>query len=597
MASTSIGNITATLGLESQGFMRALKMAGAALSVFTVYKIGKESVRAFAQFEEAMRNVNTIAKENEQQFQATGQSVMELARQFGRTPTGLAQALYDINSASFLAAQGLEVLEASAIAARAGLSTTQEAARAITSALNAYGLAATEATDISDTMFQAVKYGVFTFGQFAGSLGIAVSTAAAAKVPFDELAAAIATMTRGGINIREAFTALNRVLLRIIQNKGLLGKVFATTAEGSGAAMLKVRKMAGTMEFLEKVTKGDTEAMIALGFMVRDLKAALSLTRNEGRDYAMDVERIATKNRRAGASAAAFAEQTKALSFEFDLLKSEVAVVAINIGSVLAPIVRLITKDVKNTTKAINDQKGAWTALRDAVQWAADAHQTWQDMMSIYWSEVWIELKFAGKAVALFTSGMVDNITNGIKRLVDKFKPFFLWLKEQWENVFKSREEIEREAAEAAARNRMIIVAASYPITTPEGAEPPPYRNLVREQEELRLQMEREMENLFQPYKYDMAPGRGFIQHIRKMREAFEGIYLDQQKAAASPLTLIRQGAATIEKGTVDAFRSERGLVDPGRKAAIETAANTKKANEILEKGIKIANLERVRID
>jgi len=104
-----------------------------------VLAIGGIATKQFMDFEAAMRDVNTIARQSETQFQRTGRTVLDLAMEMGQQPTELADALYNINSASFVADRGLKVLRQSAIAGRAGVASTAEAAKALTGVLNAYG--------------------------------------------------------------------------------------------------------------------------------------------------------------------------------------------------------------------------------------------------------------------------------------------------------------------------------------------------------------------------------------------------------------------------------------------------------------------------
>ena len=299
------------------------------------------AVRSFAQFEAKMRNVNTIAKQNEDQFERTSEAVLLLSREMGKSPTELADALYDINSASFQGAEGLKVLEAAAVAGRAGVSDTATAAKAITSVLNAYSLSAEEAGDVSDILFKTVEKGVVTFPELSETIGTVVSTANAAKVPFDQVAAGIATMTKGGIKSVVATTALNRLMLAFIKPSEGMKEALKDVGAESGAALLESRGLAGAMQFVQERTGGAVTEVVKLVPGMRSMKAALSLTRDEGKAFAADLVEVADKTSRAGATQAAFKEQSKSLSFQLDRVKTTVATLAIRIGKKLAPAVRV----------------------------------------------------------------------------------------------------------------------------------------------------------------------------------------------------------------------------------------------------------------
>src|SRR5690606_2299601 len=95
---------------------------------------------AAVEFEKNMRNVNSLPLESDARLSSLSRSVLEIARQVPQTAENLAEGLYDIASSGFEGAEGLMVLEASAVAASAGLTTTAVSAGVVTSVLNAYGL-------------------------------------------------------------------------------------------------------------------------------------------------------------------------------------------------------------------------------------------------------------------------------------------------------------------------------------------------------------------------------------------------------------------------------------------------------------------------
>ena len=201
---------------KNQKSMQALAIGMVAVSAGIAIALGKVTASA-VDFEKEMRRVNTIMLLSDNSLSEMSEEVKDLAVEFGRMPTDLAKGLYDIGSASFYGAEGMLVLEASARAAVGGITTTKVAADAITTVLNSYGLSASEAADVSDILFTTVKFGKVTFEELGTNIGQAATTAALAGVSFEEVGAAFATITRGGINAAEAGTAINRMLLTFIK--------------------------------------------------------------------------------------------------------------------------------------------------------------------------------------------------------------------------------------------------------------------------------------------------------------------------------------------------------------------------------------------
>jgi TP901 family phage tail tape measure protein len=285
-----------------------------------------------------MRNVNSITKQSEAQFADTSNQVLALSRTVPQSAATLAKGLYDIASSGFSGADGMTILKTSAIAATAGMTTADVSAKAITATLNAYGRQASDSSDISDVLFKTVEVGVITFEELASGMGTWIGMAAAAKVPVDEAAAAIAAMTLSGIGAAESGTALNRVMTALISPGEELTNTLAELGYESGAQALETDGLRGVMEKLRGATGGNITEMQALFPEVRALKGALALTANEGQNFANTFDQITDKTARAGAAEAAYAEQSKALSVQWDLTKSSMNGFAIEVGNRLLPI-------------------------------------------------------------------------------------------------------------------------------------------------------------------------------------------------------------------------------------------------------------------
>ena len=92
------------------------------------------------------------------------------------------------------------------------MTDTGTAADAITTILNAYGMSADRAGEVSDLLFSIVKRGKTTFAELAPSIGLVATTAATAGVSTEELGAALATMTRSGVKTDNAITAVQAII-------------------------------------------------------------------------------------------------------------------------------------------------------------------------------------------------------------------------------------------------------------------------------------------------------------------------------------------------------------------------------------------------
>jgi len=352
-----VQKVDATLGrleTRAKSFGKTMTSAGKKMrNSLTLPILGAAGVATyqFTQFEKGMRNVNTIARETEAQFDRTSDAVLDMAVELGKSPMGMADALYNINSASFKSAAGLEVLEAATKAGVAGLADTATSAKATTAILNAYGKSSKEATDVSDVLFKTVERGVLAYGELASFLGSTAGTAAALKVDFAEVAAAVATMTRGGINAAETFTALNRLMMRFLNASPELKTAMKAAGFESADAMFKTLGLAKSIRWLNELTGGSAQKLSDLGFLENDLKAALKLTGDQADDYAEDLQQIAIKANRAGAAQNAFNEQTKTVSHTLDQLKATLQAGAIKFVGEFSGELKSLVEDLRDAAK------------------------------------------------------------------------------------------------------------------------------------------------------------------------------------------------------------------------------------------------------
>lgn len=314
--------------LLKMGFAAAAVAVGVALAY---------SVAQAAAFDKEMRNVQSITKVSDSQLQDMGSTLIDMSTKLPQSATTLAAGLYEIASSGFQGADGLKVLEASAISASAGLTTTNVAAKAITSVLNAYGLSADHATDVSDVLFQTVNVGVVTFEELAGTIGDVVGTAAAATVEVDELASAVATMTLSGISASEAGTSLNRLIQSLIDPSEELAAALNEVGYESGATALQTDSLSTVIEKLRVASDGNIETLLKWFPEIRAARGALALMSNEGANYARVVADIENKESRAGAARAALTEQMKSASAQWEIFKNRINAGAIIVGSKMLP--------------------------------------------------------------------------------------------------------------------------------------------------------------------------------------------------------------------------------------------------------------------
>lgn len=290
-------------------------------------------------FEAAMHNVATISTDVQNNFEGTSKAVLGLSQQVPQSATTLAQGLYEIVSSNFAGADAFHVLEVSAKAASAGLTDTDTSARAITAALNAYGLSAASAGDVSDILFQTVNKGVVSFGDLAQNLGDFIGIAASAKVPLQDVASAYAAITLAGVPAAEAATSINQLLTKLIKPTESLAALYKQLGYESGATALKQRGLQQVITDIGKATGGSTETLVRMFNDVRAARGVLALLSADGKNYQAALDGITDASQRTGATQRAFAEQMKSAQAQLRLFANAAEAFGISVGlKVLPPL-------------------------------------------------------------------------------------------------------------------------------------------------------------------------------------------------------------------------------------------------------------------
>jgi TP901 family phage tail tape measure protein len=391
-----------TRGSKAMGLMGkagALAAGGGVLALGLA--LGK-SVKAAADFEKSMRNVNTIAKVSEQRLGALGKQVLKLATQTGQAPTDLAAGLYDIVSSGFKASDAMKILEKSAVAAAAGMTTTETSTKAVVAVLNAYGMGADKAGVVSDQLFGIVDRGVITFEELAGQIGDLLPYAPKLGLGLEQLGGAIATITKGGTNAAETMTQIKGVMVQFIGPNDALAAAIKRTGFATGEQLVKSKGLQGALEAVAGTTDGTSTAMRSLFPEIRGLSGALALTGSKAKGANEDLKAMADVS---GKTQAALAEQSKGAEFQWNRFKAAIKVAGIELGTGLLPG---LTKGLKSFSQTLAEMSES-----------GKLEQLGQDL-----GDIVTTLVEAGPAISEGLKGGIDGIGLGIRAAQAALLPF-----------------------------------------------------------------------------------------------------------------------------------------------------------------------------
>lgn len=246
--------------LDGIGIKGAAAGGAAVLLVSTFKKVAQEAYEFEMAYGMAMREVQTISKAVQDDFEGISQSIVDMAANGPDDAIKLAKAYYQIVSAGHDGAAGLELLSVASKAAVAGVTDTMTAADGLTTVINAWGLEADQANAVADTMFKTVERGKTTFSQLASNIAQVAPLASANGISLNEIFAALQTITKQGTPTAQAMTQIRSSIINMNNSLGDGWSKTMTYQDG----LNKIAEMAGGSSIELKKLIPDVEGMSAV---------------------------------------------------------------------------------------------------------------------------------------------------------------------------------------------------------------------------------------------------------------------------------------------------------------------------------------------
>ena len=284
--------LDATLSHTSKGIGSAFMDTASQMAILAGV-VAVTSTKLAADFESALAKAGAVAEASEVQIDSWGKKILEISKETTHSATDIANALYWIKSDMPDATDTVqwETLNIAIKGATAGIADLEDATSALIRAQNAYSgmpSALADAGAYMDAMNTAVQRGSITLQDFVSYMGQAIGEAAQANVPFTELAAAVATLTRKGVPAATAFTALRQTLVTFYKPSAEASKIAEELGIDMSLTGLRAKGLAGALtEIAEKVPDDELARVFS---NVRALKAVLPLTSADMKDFNLDLE-------------------------------------------------------------------------------------------------------------------------------------------------------------------------------------------------------------------------------------------------------------------------------------------------------------------
>lgn len=332
-----------------------------------------QALGEFSNFEAKMAQVATLNSDIAAGFDESQQAVLGLSTSLGVDAADAADTFYQAISASVKGAEdqagALKLVEAAGKAAVGGALDQTVAVDGITTALNAWGLTADDATKASDILFTAVAKGKTTFAELSASMFQAGPVAASMGVDLENVAGATATLTKSGTptavvmtQLKAAFTALSKPgadLQGVLQGMADSGQI----AEATGAGLIEAYGDLPTA--LQAVRTAGEDAGMGLSTLFGSVEATQAVLGLTGEKFDTAVADLEAMQNAAGMTAVSYDVMAQTFQHQSNLLKSNVQAVFISIGQTLGTV---LVPFMQKLNEVVASGLEVWNGMGDGTK-------------------------------------------------------------------------------------------------------------------------------------------------------------------------------------------------------------------------------------
>lgn len=315
--------------------------------------LGTASIAASITFEYSMAKVSTIADETEVSYDDMKKSIIDLSNQTGISANEIADNVYNAISAGQSTADAVNFVTESTKLAKSGFAEAGQSLDILTTILNAYGLEASEVTNVSDILVQTQNKGKTTVAELASSMGKIIPTANSVNVNLEQLGTGYALMTSKGIATAETTTYMNSMLNELSDSGSTVAGILKEKTGKSFAELMESGVSLGdAMAILEQEANNSGLAMSELWSSSEAGKAALVLATDAGQAFNSTLSDMQNS---AGATDTAFEKVNNTTGNKLKQSLNEVKNSAINMGDTLAPVTSMVAEGFSKITGMLSN--------------------------------------------------------------------------------------------------------------------------------------------------------------------------------------------------------------------------------------------------
>lgn len=310
--------------------------------------LGSAAVKTSAEFEQSMANAASVAGASSEELERMTKLAREMGSKTVFSASQAADALYYMASAGYKVDQMADSIEATLNLASATQSDLAFTTDTVVSALNIFGLEASEAQRVTNLYASAIGNSMANMDKLATSMGYIGPVANSLGYSIEEVVGALSVLYDMGYDGSTAGTGLRQGLVSLMNPTAEAQAVFEELGLTYEELNPATNDLASIITKLGEAGMDTSQAMKVFG--ARAGPAMLALL-SKGGDAVADMTKKITGTTAATDMAGI---QLDTLTGQWKILKSELEEIAISFGDVLIPMIReFISKYISPLTKKL----------------------------------------------------------------------------------------------------------------------------------------------------------------------------------------------------------------------------------------------------
>lgn len=332
-----------------QNAANGIKSIGTSLTIAITAPLalaGREILSSGADYEKALNVFEAVTSATADQMKRAADVAKQLGADITLPATSAADAanaMVELGKAGFTAAQSMDAAKGVLRLAAAAQIAEAQAAEIAANAINAFNLKASESTRVADLLAAAANASSAEITDIALAMQQASAVFAGAKIPIDDLTAAIGLMANAGIKGSDAGTSLKTFISRLTAPtdeaaKGL--KQLGISAFDAQGNMLSLENILGQFEKKLAGLTDEAKAGVLYQIFGSDALRAAQILFREG---TAGFEKMKAAVNQVGAAGDLATAKTKGLGGAWDAFKSQMETIGIQIfEAVQGPVTSLV---------------------------------------------------------------------------------------------------------------------------------------------------------------------------------------------------------------------------------------------------------------